>query len=41
MLRVLCLDCTRLVIGDALFLVKIGGMFPLGDGLLDVWDAVI
>jgi hypothetical protein len=42
-LRVLCLDCIRLVIGDLRLFVKVVGMFHLGDGFLglDLWGAAI
>jgi hypothetical protein len=33
-LRVLCLDCIRLVIGDVRFFVKVVSMFNLGDARL-------
>jgi hypothetical protein len=38
-LRVLCFDCIRLVIGDFRFLVKVVDMFQWGDapGGLDLW----
>jgi hypothetical protein len=42
-LRVLCLDCIRLVIGDVRFFVKVVGMFHLGEAPLglDLWGAAI
>ena len=43
MLRVLCLDCIRLVIGDPRFFVQVMDMFHLGEGPLglDLWGAAI
>jgi hypothetical protein len=42
-LRVLCLDCIRLVICDFGFLVKVVGMVHRGDapGGLDLWRVAI
>ena len=40
-LRVLCLDCIRLVIGDVRFLVKVVGMIRFGGGPLNILGGAI